>query len=153
MKDYMNNNERMQIIALLKCIEQTEDLIKGQLMTKEERANLKRGCSFLTKSILAILKRMNSESIKAFNNTLKQTSVFVSSKYEIDQYVKRKNNDLNASYEENREYIKLIELIMYYNCRGCLKDGNKCDFYKEFEENMIPNMENEGNMCNCRYAY
>lgn len=149
----MNSAERMEIISLFKAIEQSENLINGQLMTKEEKADIKRGCSFLTKSLLAVLKRMNQDSIKAFNNTIKQTSVFISSKYEVEQYVKKRSAALDAGYEENKEYIKLIELIMYHNCKGCLKEGNKCDFYKEFEENMIPNMENEGNMCNCRYAY
>ena len=153
MKDYLNNDERLSIISFLKIGEKSKELIEGNLLNKEEKANLKRSVTFMSKAVLSVLKRLNPDAVKAFNRAVQNTKVFVSSNSDIDVYSKRKSKDIEAAYEENREYFRLVELIMFYNCQNCETCGNECLFYKEFEENCIPEMEAGVNECNCKYAY
>ena len=55
--------------------------------------------------------------------------------------------------EDDIEYFNLVELIFHYNCRGCTRcDYQNCDFYKEFEENSIPELV-DTQVGKCKYYY
>lgn len=47
MKDYLNSDESLQLIAFLKVIEISKKFINGNLMTKDEKTNLKKGSGIL----------------------------------------------------------------------------------------------------------
>lgn len=153
MKDYLSNTERLSIISALKIAEKTEEFIEGNLFNNKEKADIKRSVTYMTKSILSMLERLNPTAIKMFNKAIKNTKVYVSSNSDIEIYQKRKSAEIEKSYEENKEYFELVELIMYYNCKNCNKCGNECLFYKAFEENCIPELEETDHLDNCKYAY
>ena len=43
MKDYLNSDEKSTIITLLKTLDTFENIMQGNLFTKEEKTNIKRG--------------------------------------------------------------------------------------------------------------
>ena len=166
MKDYLNTNEKLSIIAFLKVADKVEDFVKGNLFTKQEKSDLKRAVTYMAKAICGkydkegkpiqdegLLRRLNKDALKTFNNALKDTNMFISSNAEIETYRKRKSSEIDAAYEENKEYFKLVELIIYYNCRNCTKQGCNCEFYKEFENQAIPEATGYKECSNCKYAY
>lgn len=153
LKTYLSTTERLNIIAALRVGEMTEEFLKGDLFTKKEKGDLKRSVTFLVKPIQALLERLDKEAIKSFNKAVKETKMFVSSKYEIDTYRKRISSELDAAYEENRDYFKLVELIMHVNCRDCQTPCAECEFYKEFERKCIPEFSEVEHCGNCKYSY
>ena len=168
MKDYLNNTERMSLIGALKIADMLENMIEGNLFTKEEKSNIKRSVTYLCKSIVGkldkdgkpikddstgVLKRLNKEAINSFNKAIPKAKVFVSDQYEIESYRQRRSSELNAAYEENKDYYKLVESILYYNCKNCKRHCTECEIYKEFEEHCIPEFSGAKNTGNCRYSY
>ena len=168
MKDYLNNTERMSLIGALKIADMLENMIEGNLFTKEEKSDIKRSVTYLCKSIVGrvdkdgkpikddstgVLKRLNKEAINSFNKAIPKVKVFVSDRYEIETYRKRRKSELNAAYDENKDYYRLVELIMDKNCKNCTKCGSKCEFYKEFENHCVPQMDIMENDLACKYSY
>lgn len=153
MKDYLNNAERLNIVAYIKMIENEKEMLNSNLLEKEEKTNIKKSITFMEKCLNSLLSRLNKSAKSALGKSLKNVKVYVSSNSDIDIYAKRKSNDINAAYEENKEYFRLVELIMFYNCKDCNKCGNNCEFYKEFENNCIPEFSEAEHIGNCRYAY
>nr|WP_278046231.1 DUF5651 domain-containing protein [Clostridium saccharoperbutylacetonicum] len=107
--------------------------------------------TWLDKSISSVTTRLNEKAKKAFDKSKSGVSFYLGSNIEIEVYRKRRSADIDAAYEENKEYFKLIELIMHYNCQNCKMDCHECLFYSEFEKNYIP--EFTGKEPNCKYAY
>lgn len=139
MKDYLNSTEKANIIAALKVTTMLEDFLKGNLFTKEEKTSLKKVITFMGKAIIGkvdkdgnpiedskegVLKRLNKTALISFNNSLKSTQFFVSDKYEIDSYKKRISAEITDAYEANRDYFRLVELILDKNCKNCTKCGS-----------------------------
>ena len=168
MKDYLNSTEKANIIAALKVSTMFEDFLKGNLFTKEEKTNLKKSITFIGKAIIGkvdkkgnpiegdkegVLKRLNKTALTSFNNSLKNTQFFVSDKYEIDSYKKRISSDIKDAYEANKDFFRLVELILYKNCKNCNKCGSKCEFYQEFENKGVPEFDGVKHGENCKYAY
>ena len=167
MKDYLSNKERSTIVAMLKIADRMEEFLEGDLLKKEEKADIRRSITYMCKAIFGkikdgkvlndnnygILKRLNPSAIKAFNRSVDRSKVFISDKSEIDTYIKRRMADLNAAYEENKDYFKLVELIISENCKGCNKCGTNCPFYHEFEDKCIPEFDGVKKFNNCKYSY
>lgn len=153
MKDYLSSSDRLTLIGFLKLVEGSEKFTKGNLLTNKEKGDLKRGCTNIVNSIMSLLKRLNPDAIKAFNRSIKDVDVFATSKSELAIYQKRKSSEIEASYEENKEYFKLVELILHYNCRDCKKHCTECEIYKEFEAQAIPEFDGVIPLDNCKYAY
>lgn len=170
MKDYLNNTEKMNLIGALKIADMLSKMIEGNLFSKDEKSNIKCSITYLTKSIggktdkegkfiiskeKGALSRLNIEALESFKKSINKIQVFISDKYEIEVYEKRVKTELNAAYEENKDYYRLVELIMDRNCKNCTKCGCDCEFYKEFENHCVPQfdlMENANNE-KCKYAY
>lgn len=154
MKDYLNNTERLTLISAIKNSEQLKELSNNKnLFTNKEKGDLKRASTYIYKVVASVLQRLNKEAIKTFNKAVLNTKVFISSNSDIKIYEKRKSADLEAAYEENKEYFKLVELILFYNCANCTKNGSECDFYKEFENQCVPEFDEVVNNGNCKYSY
>lgn len=168
MKDYLNSTEKANIIAALKVTAMLEDFLKGNLFTKEEKTNLKKVITFMSKAIIGkvdkdgkpvedseegVLRRLNKAALISFNNSLKSTQFFVSDKYEINSYKKRISSEITDAYEANKDYFRLVELILDKNCKNCTKCGSECDFYKEFENKSVPEFDGVKRGENCKYAY
>ena len=154
MKDYLSNEERINIIIALKSVITIDALLKTNLFLKSEQGDLKRSCTYLIKSITeGVLQRLNPSAIKTFNNTLNGIEILAVSKHEMATYEKKKSSNIEASYEENKDYFKLVELILFYNCKGCNRSCNQCEIYREFEDKCIPNLDGVKYSCNCKYSY
>ncbi len=156
MKDYLNKNERVQLLFLKKYIDVIENIIEEwgdrNNLTKEESKALKMGKSWGLKAFNSIFERLNDSAAKTFWNSIKDAYINVQDKYAADLYYKKLKSSLDDVYEENKDYYKLVELIMEHNCKNCKKKCTECDMYKEFEEHCIPEPTGE-DMGNCRYAY
>ena len=151
MKTYLSSQERLTIVSLKKNNEQAKVLLKGSLLDKKEAGDLKRGLTYIDKVTDKVINRLDKDALKTFNNTLKDTQVYIMSNYDINKYVKKKEATLKSAYEDNKEYFKLVELIMHYNCNNCNKCYKDCEIYNEFEKQCIPELS--GEKSNCKYAY
>ena len=151
MKNYLNGSEKLKILAFLKVVQMSEDFIEGNLLDKKEKADMKRSMTYLSKTILKVMERLNTDAKKSFKRTIQNYNVYCASKSELDIFVKKRSSDIEKAYEENKDYMKLVELIMFYNCNDCKKPCTECEFYKEFENNHIPELQ-EGDKP-CKYSY
>ncbi|AYE35281.1 DUF5651 domain-containing protein [Clostridium septicum] len=153
MKDYLNNEERKNIITILHLMTSGVILLEGNTLTKDEKANLKRGFTFTKKAIENIKNRLNKNALNALDKDAKKSRVLLDIYGATREYERRKQSDINAAYEENRDYYKLVELILFYNCKNCSEKCNECEIYKEFEERCIPEFEGAEKMGYCKYSY
>ena len=153
MKDYLSSTERLALVAILKNAEQLLTFTDGDLFTNKEKGDLKRAHTLTYKTVASMLIRVNKTAFKAFEKAANNTKVYVSSNADIDIYKKKKSAEIEASYEENKEYFELVELIMFYNCENCTMCGKDCLFYKAFEENAIPEFDGAEHNKNCKYSY
>ena len=151
MKTYMSSQERLTIVSLIKNAEQAKVLLRGSLLDAKETKNLKTGLTYIKNVVDKVISRLDKDATKTFNNTVKDTQVYIMSNYDISKYVKKKTATLKSAYEDNKEYFKLVELIMHYNCNNCNKCYKDCEIYNEFEEQCIPELN--GDKANCKYAY
>ena len=147
----MSSQERLTIVSLIKNAEQAKVLLRGSLLDAKETKNLKTGLTYIKNVVDKVRSRLDKDATKTFNNTVKDTQVYIMSNYDISKYVKKKTATLKSAYEDNKEYFKLVELIMHYNCNNCNKCYKDCEIYNEFEEQCIPELNGEKH--NCKYAY
>lgn len=153
MKDYLNNEERKQIIAALHLMDNSLFLIEGNALSSQEKGNLKRGVTFAKKATDSVKDRLNPEARKSLDKDVVKSKVYIDICRATEEYAKKKQTDISAAYEENRDYYKLVELIMYYNCSNCTRGCSNCEIYKEFERHCIPDFDGAKHIGNCRYSY
>jgi hypothetical protein len=151
MKDYLNKEERLQLLFLKKYIDNLEKMLESQNITKEEHKNLKMAMSFGLKGFNSKVERLNETALKTFWNSIKEAFINVEDRYAVEMYNKKLHTEMDAAYELNKDYYRLIELMFDNNCKNCTKSNRECEIYKEFESHCIPDPgEDNGN---CRYAY
>lgn len=90
---------------------------------------------------------------KALSKDAKNSRVYLDIYNATEEFARKKRSEINAAYEENKDYYKLVELILYYNCKNCKRHCSDCEIYKEFEEHCIPEFSGAKNTGNCRYSY
>lgn len=151
LKDYLNKKERVQLLFLKKYIDEVDNMLDSTNITKEEHKALKMALTWGLKAFNNKAKRLNDTALKTFWNSIKNSYINVEDRYAVEMYNKKISNKLDEAYDLNRDYYKLVELIMYYNCKNCTRCNNECEIYKEFEEHCIP--EPGEDLGNCRYAY
>jgi hypothetical protein len=151
MKDYLNKEERVQLLFLKKYIDNIEKMLEGNNITKEEHKNLKMAMTFGLKGFNSKVERLNETAIKTFWNSIKESYINIQDRFSVNNYNRKISSKLDDDYEMNKDYYKLVMLIMHYNCKNCTKKNCECEIYKEFEEHCIPEPgEDKGN---CRYSY
>lgn len=153
MKDYLSSSDKDEIIAILHLMSSAQRLIDNKTLEKDEISNLKRSFTFARKSIESVSKRLNKDARRAFDNSFKNSRVMIDLYGNAMKYGKRKQNEIDAAYEENKEYFKLVELILHYQCCECTKKCNECEIYREFEEQCIPEFDGVKHIGNCKYSY
>ena len=153
MKDYLNSEERKEVMAILHLISEGQYLIDGNTLTNVEKGNIKRGFSFTKKAIESLQCRLNEDAKKALSKDAKNYRVYLDIYNATEEFARKKRSEINAAYEENKDYYKLVELILYYNCKNCKRHCTECEIYKEFEEHCIPEFSGAKNTGNCRYSY
>jgi hypothetical protein len=159
MRDYLNNKERLSLLFFKKYVDNTENMIRDwskiNNLTKEEHKYLKMALSIGIKAFDSILNRQSSDTLKSFKNSMVSSTINLDDNFAIKLYKKKLNTDLAASYEQNKDYYNLVEIILDQNCKNCTKDHKLCDFCKEFEEHCIPESAEVGmgTLPNCKYSY
>lgn len=153
MRDYLKKDERIQLLYLKKYIDNIEKVLEWQgNLTKEEIKNLKTAKTLGLKAFNSIVDRQNTATIKTFWNSLATSYIQVVDKFSVDTYKKKLKSELDASYEENEDYFRLVELIMERNCKNCSCHGAECEIYQEFELHCVPSPIGEIKD-NCKYSY
>ena len=153
MKDYLNNSETKEMIILVQSRNLVKHFVDGNVMTKEEKADLKRGSTFMKNSLSKMINRLGEEQAKKFVRLNSSSRVVVITDSELEVLQKRKQADLDAAYEDSKEYFDLVEITMDLNCKNCTKCFKDCDLYKHFDQQeVIPFDENE-DLGNCKFSY
>ena len=153
MKDYLNNSETKELIILNQVSLLAKKFVESSLMTKEEKADLKRGRTYIKKTIIHMLERLGEREAKKFVKLYGQSRVAVITDSELEVLQKRKSAQLDAAYEENKEYYDLVELAMDGCCKNCTRQGSQCDLCKHFDEQSVPEFDDTKDCGNCKYAY
>lgn len=157
MKNYLNKQERVAILFFTNLLDRVENMIedwdsRGNL-TKNERKWLKSCVTFGIKALESILYRQDRGVVANLQKEKNKSAIHLDMKHSLEVIAKKKSADLKASYEENKEYFKLVELILEHNCNGCRKQFTECEFYKEFEDQCIPYADGNEEFQNCKYSY
>lgn len=153
MKDYLNSDERKQVISALHLMTESIMLLEGNALSSIEKGNLKRGFTFTKKAIESIRERLNPSAKKSLSKDAKNSRVYLDIYRATEEYSKKKKSDIDAAYEENKDYYKLVELILYYQCSNCTRKCTECEIYTEFEERCIPEFSGLEHSGECRYSY
>ena len=107
MKDYLNNAEIKELVILATTRNLVEHFVNGNVMTKEEKSNLKRGSTYIKNTLSKMIQRLGGDEAKKFVRTFEGSKVVAITDSELEVIQKRKLSDLNATYEENKEYVEL----------------------------------------------
>ncbi|WP_294407362.1 DUF5651 domain-containing protein [uncultured Clostridium sp.] len=159
MKDYLNNQEVKEALILTYCRVLVENFVNGNVMTKEEKTNLKKGGTFIKNTLKSMIQRLGADTAKKFTRLYNTSKITVISDTELEVLSKRKDAQLKAAYEDSKEYFDLVEITMDINCKDCTKDCKQCSLRKHFDNNeVIPFYDNdEGRVMrdlgSCKYAY
>lgn len=121
MKDYLNNAETKEMIILVQTRNLVKHFVDGQVMTKEEKADLKRGSTFMKNSLIKMINRLGEGQAKKFIRLFESSRVVVVTDSELQVLQKRKQADLDTAYEDSKEYFDLVEITMDLNCKNCTK--------------------------------
>ena len=153
MKNYLNNIEEKELIVICTAKNLTEHFAKGNLVSKSELADMRRGTSFMMKTVESLLKRLDQKYVDKFLRLARNSKTIVISETELDVIKKRKDAELNAAFEDSKEYFDLVEISMDLNCRNCTKCFKDCDLYRHFEEQEVIPFNEEIDLGNCKYSY
>lgn len=157
MKTYLNNQEVKEALILTYCRVLVENFVNGNVMTKEEKTNLKKGGTFIKNTLKSMINRLGESTAKKYVRLYDNSRIAVISDSELEVLSKRKDAELKAAYEDSKEYFDLVEITMDMNCKNCTKHCKDCDLCKHFDDNeIIPFYdENDTNkdLGNCKYAY
>lgn len=157
MKNYFNSREREQFLTFLKSMVHAEHIEdewgpRGNL-TKDELKSLRMVQSWTRRFIESVLNRQNADSKKSIAHAIKTSTVVLDYKDSASRLLKKRCTDINAGYEENKDFIKLVELILHYNCRNCTCRCEKCEIYSEFEKLNVPEFQDYPDNGKCKYSY
>lgn len=153
MKDYLNNIEEKESIVICTAKNLTEHFANGKLLTKGELADMRRGTSFMMKTVESLLKRLDQKYVDKFLRLAKSSKTIVISETELNVIKKRKDAELNAAFEDSKEYFDLVEITMDLNCRNCTKCFKDCDLYRHFDEQQITPFDEYTEVGHCKFAY
>lgn len=153
LKDYLNNSETKEMIVLSQARNLIKHFVDGNVMTKEEKTSLKKASTFLKNGLVSLNQRLGNEQAKKFVRLNEGSRVVVITNSELEVLAKRKDADLKAAYEDNKEYFDLVEITMDLNCKDCNKCFKECDLYKHFEEQEVIPFNEEVDLGNCKFAY
>nr|DAH85485.1 MAG TPA: hypothetical protein [Caudoviricetes sp.] len=153
MKDYLNNAETKEMTILVQTRNLVKHFVDGNVMTKEEKADLKRGSTFMKNSLTKMINRLGEEQAKKFVKLFESSRVVVVTDSELQVLQKRKQADLDAAYEDSKEYFDLVEITMDLNCKNCTKCFKECELYKHLDEQEVIPFDESKDLGNCKFSY
>lgn len=157
MKDYFNSSERDEFLTFLKSLDHGEKILREwgnrSNLTNEEKKDLslvlEHGYNFLK----SVTERQNEISKKSISKSIETSAIMLDYRKDLEKLLKKRCSDIDAAYEENKDYFALVELILHFNCRNCSSHGAECPIYKEFEKNRVPHFDGWEKINNCKYSY
>jgi len=153
MKDYLNNSETKEMIILSQSRNLIKHFVEGNVMSKEEKTSLKKASTFLKNGLVSLNQRLGNEQAKKFVRLNENSRVIVITNSELEVLQKRKVAELDAAYEDNKEYFDLVEITMDMNCKNCNRCFKDCELYRHFEEQEVIPFDETEDMGNCKFAY
>ena len=155
MKTYLNNQEVKEALILTYCRVLVEHFVNGNVMTKNEKTNLKKGGTLIKNTLKSMMQRLGESTAKKYVRLYENSKIVVISDSELKVLSKRKDAELAAAYEDSKEYFDLVEIAMDKCCQNCKGNWNECDLCKHFnEQEVIPFYDNtDSDLGNCKYAY
>jgi hypothetical protein len=153
MKDYLNNQELKEMLILNYVRVLVEHFTNGNVMTNEEKANLKRGGTFIKNTLKKMIARLGEKEAEKFVKKYDASRISVITDSELEVLEKRKSAELDAAYKDSKEYFDLVEISMDMNCKNCNKHCHECDLYKHFEEQEVIPYDEEIDLGNCKFSY
>ena len=157
MKTYLNNQEVKEALILTYCRVLVEHFVNGNVMTKEEKTNLKKGGTFIKNTLKSMMQRLGESTAKKYVRLYENSKIVVISDSELKVLSKRKDAELNAAYEDSKEYFDLVEIVMDKCCKDCTKHCENCDLCKHFNDNeVIPFYDGNGvdkDLGTCKFSY
>ena len=153
MKDYLNNAETKEMTILVQTRNLVKHFVDGNVLTKEEKADLKRGSTFMKNSLTKMINRLGEEQAKKFVKLFESSRVVVVTDSELQVLQKRKQADLDAAYEDSKEYFDLVEITMDLNCKNCTKCFKECELYKHLDEQEVIPFDESKDLGNCKFSY
>lgn len=166
MKDYLNAEERNQVMVIMALLQ----LIRGQRsiqsvkikpihedwtergnMTKEEHKAIKMAETYLDKFISSILTRMSSQETEQLNKRILKFDFRLVDDYTLQKVYRDMKDRLVNAVVPREEFGDWCNEIMHIHCKDCTKHFAQCELHTAFEDNFIP--ESSWRMENCRFAY
>lgn len=132
-----------------------KDWSERKNLTKDEHKMLKMVETYGHKVLESILNRQNDTCHKTFKNSMNSAYVDLFDKFAADMHTRKLSTQLDDCYEKNKDYYRLVELMMDKNCCNCTQCGKDCLIYYELEKHYVPDSASAGmgQLDNCRYAY
>ena len=104
-----------------------------------------------------MMQRLGESTAKKYVRLYENSKIVVISDSELKVLSKRKDAELNAAYEDSKEYFDLVEIVMDKCCKDCTKHCENCDLCKHFNDNeVIPFYDGNGvdkDLGNCKFSY
>lgn len=89
MKDYLNNSEVKEFVILSQVRNLVKHFVDGNVMSKEEKTNLKKGSTFIKNTLVSTIQRLGEEQAKKFVRLNQSSRVIVISDSELEVLKKR----------------------------------------------------------------
>jgi hypothetical protein len=166
MKDYLNNEERNQIMVIMAVLQMVtgekkmlgvdkKDMLKDwssrNNLTKEEHKSLKFAQTYLKKFCESIYKRMGKQEQEALSKKIARFDFRLVDDYTLQKVCRDLQNRLKNAVVPREQFGNWCRDIMEVHCKGCTKHYPECELHTYFENNFIP--ESTWGLENCRYAY
>lgn len=152
MKDYLSSAEREKFLLTAKLMDSLDQMLEWDTLSKDERKALKTASTMIYKGLNLIIDRLGQQPKKTLAKALDGSGVYLTNKYGLELYLKKKEADEKASYEASKAYYDLVEEVCHQCCNGCLKKHSDCNLHTLFEENYISDF-GDTKFGNCRFAY
>lgn len=166
MKDYLNRDEKNQIVTLMAVAQQIEGIrtLTGKegkpiweawkdrgFLTKDEGKSIKTAHTYLLKFFKSVLNRVNSREEGLILKQLAKFDFKIIDDFTINKIFRDITNRMQNAVVPRVQFENWCSEIMSCNCKGCQKHWDKCELYTVFEDNFVP--EGGYNLENCKYSY
>lgn len=153
MKDYLNTQERENFVRLTHYASDLQRTIECNALTSREKGDLKRAFTYTFKTLESVVNRINEDSRKAYQRSAKNSRTILDNYGDMEINQKFKSANIEDTYEKNKEYYALVEIIFSTCCYNCKNNGATCEIYKEFENQNIPEFDGTDKCTNCKYSW
>lgn len=167
MKDYLNTQERNQLMVFMSLLQlmegrrngfdavkigtMMEEWSKRNNMTKEEHKYLKTSNTYLKKFITSVRDRLSKKEKDVLEKKLAKFDFRLVDDFTLSQVHRDMSDKMVNAILPRQQFYDWCKNIMEVKCNGCTKDWKECDLHEVFDDNFIP--ESGFDCSNCRYAY